>query len=195
MHAIKIIDKKALRGKEDSLENEIRVLKRQLLSVCITSLLYHFGCNLRRRKIICVPFNWDSLALLQCLLRSFFFLLLSEIESVIQQLLLHKVRRIKKKFYHKINFIFLLLIMVLRGLIKTNKFLIVNNDCICALTDIICADKKKGFCSILNRGIILHCVLVSFKEMVVLLDINFKIQNILNLLCFKQKKKTLPFRL
>jgi len=28
MHAIKIIDKKALRGKEDSLENEIRVLKR-----------------------------------------------------------------------------------------------------------------------------------------------------------------------
>jgi len=28
MHAVKIIDKKALRGKEDSLENEIRVLKR-----------------------------------------------------------------------------------------------------------------------------------------------------------------------
>merc|ERR1711935_1006777 len=28
MHAIKIIDKKALRGKEDSLENEVRVLKR-----------------------------------------------------------------------------------------------------------------------------------------------------------------------
>lgn len=28
MHAIKIIDKKALKGKEDSLENEIRVLKR-----------------------------------------------------------------------------------------------------------------------------------------------------------------------
>ena len=28
MYAIKIIDKKALKGKEDSLENEIRVLKR-----------------------------------------------------------------------------------------------------------------------------------------------------------------------
>ena len=28
MFAIKIIDKKALKGKEDSLENEIRVLKR-----------------------------------------------------------------------------------------------------------------------------------------------------------------------
>ena len=30
MYAIKIIDKKALKGKEDSLENEIRVLKRYL---------------------------------------------------------------------------------------------------------------------------------------------------------------------
>jgi len=28
MYAVKIIDKKALKGKEDSLENEIRVLKR-----------------------------------------------------------------------------------------------------------------------------------------------------------------------
>jgi calcium/calmodulin-dependent protein kinase I len=28
MFAVKIIDKKALKGKEDSLENEIRVLKR-----------------------------------------------------------------------------------------------------------------------------------------------------------------------
>lgn len=28
LHAIKVIDKKALKGKEDSLENEIRVLRR-----------------------------------------------------------------------------------------------------------------------------------------------------------------------
>ena len=28
MYAIKVIDKKALKGKEDSLENEIRVLRR-----------------------------------------------------------------------------------------------------------------------------------------------------------------------
>ena len=28
MYAVKIIDKKALKGKEDSLENEIRVLRR-----------------------------------------------------------------------------------------------------------------------------------------------------------------------
>ncbi|CAG9855263.1 unnamed protein product [Phyllotreta striolata] len=28
MHAVKIIDKKALKGKEDSLENEIKVLRR-----------------------------------------------------------------------------------------------------------------------------------------------------------------------
>ena len=34
MHAIKIIDKKALRGKEDSLENEIRVLKRYNTDAC-----------------------------------------------------------------------------------------------------------------------------------------------------------------
>ena len=34
MHAIKIIDKKALRGKEDSLENEIRVLKRYDADSC-----------------------------------------------------------------------------------------------------------------------------------------------------------------
>jgi calcium/calmodulin-dependent protein kinase I len=30
MYAVKIIDKKALKGKEDSLENEIRVLKRYI---------------------------------------------------------------------------------------------------------------------------------------------------------------------
>lgn len=34
MYAVKIIDKKALKGKEDSLENEIRVLRRWELS-CI----------------------------------------------------------------------------------------------------------------------------------------------------------------
>jgi calcium/calmodulin-dependent protein kinase I len=28
LHAIKVIDKKALKGKEDSLENEIKVLRR-----------------------------------------------------------------------------------------------------------------------------------------------------------------------
>ena len=33
MYAIKIIDKKALKGKEDSLENEIRVLKRFIFHI------------------------------------------------------------------------------------------------------------------------------------------------------------------
>ena len=33
MYAVKIIDKKALKGKEDSLENEIRVLKRYLKAI------------------------------------------------------------------------------------------------------------------------------------------------------------------
>lgn len=33
MFAVKIIDKKALKGKEDSLENEIKVLRRY---VCVT---------------------------------------------------------------------------------------------------------------------------------------------------------------
>lgn len=31
MYAVKIIDKKALKGKEDSLENEIKVLRRYVL--------------------------------------------------------------------------------------------------------------------------------------------------------------------
>lgn len=31
MFAVKIIDKKALKGKEDSLENEIRVLRRYII--------------------------------------------------------------------------------------------------------------------------------------------------------------------
>lgn len=31
LFAVKIIDKKALKGKEDSLENEIKVLRRQVL--------------------------------------------------------------------------------------------------------------------------------------------------------------------
>jgi hypothetical protein len=31
LYAIKIIDKKALKGKEDSLENEIKVLRRYLI--------------------------------------------------------------------------------------------------------------------------------------------------------------------
>ena len=38
MYAIKIIDKKALKGKEDSLENEIRVLKRYFTRDSLYSL-------------------------------------------------------------------------------------------------------------------------------------------------------------
>lgn len=39
MYAVKIIDKKALKGKEDSLENEIKVLRRYVVIIVLFHLL------------------------------------------------------------------------------------------------------------------------------------------------------------
>lgn len=41
MYAVKIIDKKALKGKEDSLENEIKVLRRYVIRSANTMYFQH----------------------------------------------------------------------------------------------------------------------------------------------------------
>lgn len=46
MYAVKIIDKKALKGKEDSLENEIKVLHRYVNVLFITRYIIIQTCNL-----------------------------------------------------------------------------------------------------------------------------------------------------
>ena len=62
MYAIKIIDKKALKGKEDSLENEIRVLKRWAfnmeypsktqLSIVLIIRVFSFFVRLDHRNVV-----------------------------------------------------------------------------------------------------------------------------------------------
>ncbi|KAG5882408.1 hypothetical protein JTB14_008983 [Gonioctena quinquepunctata] len=52
-HAVKIIDKKALKGKEDSLENEIKVLRRLK-----HPKLYNFRKLLRTNPKFISSWNW-----------------------------------------------------------------------------------------------------------------------------------------